>query len=298
MTATATSLAAGSAAPTRATAGPPAGPWYARIPAPYYFSSLITLILVFGEWFHGIVGGYERLAMALGTAIVAEIVLSRLLRGSWPHLLSAYITGNSVVILTKPTAGVLWPFFMGAFIAIASKYVIQVKRNHIWNPTNFSITLMVLLAPSSVSILSHEWSNTLFIVLLIYAIGLMVVQRAKVLHMSVTYVVTFAALALLRSGVDWVAYKREIAPLTGAMYTLFIFFMITDPRTVVATRNGRILVAVLIGAVDAGIRMLGDAGVPWVAPLLPAPPLVALFVVGPIAKVISLKIHENPPARP
>src|SRR4029078_8585238 len=38
------------------------------IKAPYVFSSLITLILVVGQLKFGIVGGWERMAAALGTA--------------------------------------------------------------------------------------------------------------------------------------------------------------------------------------------------------------------------------------
>ena len=69
---------------------------FARIPAPWLFAGFITLILVVGETIAGILGGDERLPLALGTAIAFEVVLSRIFRRSWPHPLSSYITGNSV----------------------------------------------------------------------------------------------------------------------------------------------------------------------------------------------------------
>lgn len=154
------------------------------IPAPYVFSSLITLILVVGQLESGIVGGYDRMATALGTAIAVELLLGRLLRGRFPNVLSAYISGNSVTILTKPAAGLLWPYALGAAIAITSKYVLVYRGRHLWNPTNFSFAAL-LLAPGSMSLLSHQWGNDV-VSWLVLAIGLMVVWRAKLLHVSGT----------------------------------------------------------------------------------------------------------------
>ncbi len=262
--------------------------WFARIPAPWFFASLITLILVIGEYNFHILGGYERLAVALGVAIGAEFALSRLLRGKWPMIISAYISGNSVCILLKPAAGVVWPFAMAALIAILSKYVLTYRGRHLWNPTNFSIGALVLLAPGTFAVLSHQWGNTEWTVALIYAVGLLVVRRARVLSLTLTYLVSFALLTFVRSGMDGTLFRTELAPLTGPMYTLFVFFMITDPRTVVSSPRLRILVVVLIAIVDNAIRYLGDKEVGFVQPFLVAPPIFALFIVGPIALWLSL----------
>ncbi len=276
------------------------------IPARYLSSGFITLILVVGQYFFDIIGGYERLLLALGTAILVELVLSRLLRGSWPVLLSAYISGNSVAILTKPAGGLLWPFWLGSFLAISSKYVLTYRNRHLWNPTNFSICALLLIAPNSMSVLSHQWGNDKSIVYILLAVGTIVVWRARLLHITASYVLAFVALAGLRAaifgalpeyaGYSWLTrFTTEIAPLTGAMYMLLIFFMLTDPRTVVGTVRGRILVTVLIALVEFGIRLLPLA--PWrgLDLLLTAPPLFALFAVGPIALWRDLRAQA--PAR-
>jgi hypothetical protein len=129
------------------------------IPPKYLSSILITIVLVVGQLVGDIVGGYDRLILALGAAVAAELVLSRLLRGRWPVLLSAYISGNSIAILTKPAGGLLWPFWMGSVLAIMSKYALTYRNRHLWNPTNFSISALLLLAPGSMSLLSHQWGN-------------------------------------------------------------------------------------------------------------------------------------------
>ena len=50
--------------------------------------------------------------------------------------------------------------------------------------------------------------------------------------------VAFVAFAVLRAAVTGHPWLAEVAPITGPMYQLFIFFMITDPKTTVH-RSGR-----------------------------------------------------------
>lgn len=294
-----TSLAGGTGAGAPTTAVPRASRGFRlpALPAPWLFSSLITLILVIGQWKYDIVGGYERLALALGAAIAAELLLSRLVRGVWPNLLSAYITGNSIAILTKPAGGLLWPYWLGALLAISSKYVLTYRGRHLWNPTNFSVSALLLLAPHSMSVLSHQWGNDWGIVAIVLAVGSLVITRARLWHITGTYVLCFALLALLRSVVKGTTVPFELAPLTGPMYMLLIFFMLTDPRTVVSTRAGRVKVVVLIALLECGIRLLPTTEMS--KPLQAAPAILSLALIGPIAFWLDRRrITSRTPAAP
>ena len=276
-----TSTGAGAGAGADTSVAPASRLRLPAIPAPWLFSSLITLILVIGQWKYDIVGGYERLALALGAAVAAELLLSRVVRGVWPSLLSAYITGNSIAILTKPAGGLLWPYWLGALVAIASKYALTYRGRHLWNPTNFSVSCFLLLAPHSMSVLSHQWGNDWAIVAIVFAVGSLVITRAKLWHITGTYVLCFALLALLRSAILGTAAGYELAPLTGPMYMLLIFFMLTDPRTVVSTRGGRVVVVVLIALLECVFRLLPPTAMS--KPLQAAPAILALAIIGPIA---------------
>ena len=70
----------------------------------------------------------------------------------------------------------------------------------------------------------------------------------------------------------------EVAPITGPMYQLFIFFMITDPKTTVGPKWAQSLVAFLIAAVEAVFRLMQFVYAPF----------YALFIVGPIANLIEI----------
>jgi Na+-translocating ferredoxin:NAD+ oxidoreductase RnfD subunit len=254
----------------------------------YPVSFLITLILVLGEARYGILGGYDRLVTALGVCTVTELVLSRWVSGRFANVQSAYITGISLALLTKPRADLLWPFALGGFLAIASKYVLRYRGRHLWNPSNFAISLLLLAAPASVAILSHQWGNELVTNAVIWCFGLLIASRVGMLPVTLTYVTCFVALAVVRSLVVGGPLLAEIAPVTGPMYQLFIFFMITDPKTTVSTVRGRIIVAAMIALVEAAIRLGGDYHLPALALLYPAPPILALAIVGPVAKWIEL----------
>ena len=259
-----------------------------RVDPRYPVSLLITLILVLGQARYGILGGYDRLVIALGVCTGTEAVLSRLLQGRFANVQSAYITGISLALLTKPRGDLLWPFALGGFLAIASKYVLQYRGRHLWNPSNFAISLLVLVAPASVAILSHQWGNDLATNAVIWGFGLLIVSRVRMLHVTLTYVACFVALAALRSLLVGGPLLAEIAPLTGPMYQLFIFFMITDPKTTVSTVRGRVIVAAGVAAVEAAIRLAGDYHLAALSRLYPSPPILALAIVGPLANAIDL----------
>ena len=240
--------------------------WDARYTAPV----LITLILLAGHVSFGILESYEKTLLAIGAAFATELVLGRLFRGKWPHLASAYISGISVGILIR--SPLFWPYALTSMITITSKYVLRVKDQHIWNPSNFGICVMLLLAPYAVAHLSIQWGNNLWPMLVIWVIGSIVIYRLKRFHICAAYVVAFLAFALVRSWITGHPFLAEAAPITGPMYQLFVFFMITDPKTTVHSKAGQAVVAVLVAFVEFGLRLAEVVHAPFYALFLVGPP--------------------------
>jgi Na+-translocating ferredoxin:NAD+ oxidoreductase RnfD subunit len=285
------------AAEARELARPPAPPRSRLLDPRLLVTALITVILVVGYWQYHILE-IRSLAVALLAAVATETVLSRALRGRFANVQSAYISGVSMALLTKPQGPLLWPFAIGSALAILSKYVLTRRGRHLWNPTNFAISALVLLAPGSVAILSHEMGNSLATNLVIWTMGLLIVSRVRLLHVTLSYAAIFTALAPLRAAITGVPVLAEIAPITGPMYQLFVFFMITDPRTTVGTRRGRMAVAAAVAVVEFAIRLANDFHLGFAAPLASAPPIFALAIVGPIAMWIDLGRRPVPAAQP
>ncbi len=55
-----------------------------------------------------------------------------------------------------------------------------------------------------------------------------------------------------------------------------------------STVRGRIIVAAAVAVAEAVIRLSGDFHVAALSPLYPAPPILALAIVGPLAKALGL----------
>ena len=270
--------------------------WWGRVgqlDPRYLIAFLITLVLALGQLRYHLIGGYERLALALLTCTATEALLSWFTRGKIVNLQSAYISGLSLTLLIKPQGAALWPFALGGFLAISSKYVLQYRGNHLWNPTNFAITALLLAAANRVSVLSHQFGNDLATNLVIWSFGLVIAARVKVLHITLTYVASFLVLNSVRAAALGQPLLAELAPITGPMYQLFIFFMITDPRTVVRGRQRQILVAILIAVAETLIRFASDQGWPLPTAFNAAPAFLALWIVGPVAKWIDLRRSDS-----
>lgn len=244
----------------------------ARFAAPL----LITCILVAGHLSYGFLESYTTTALAIVTSIAIELVLGRLFFGKWPHLASAYITGISVGILVRSPA--IWPFALCSLISITSKYVLRVKNRHIWNPSNFGMCVMLFLASSVVASLSIQWGNNLLPIVVVWILGSVIIWRLKRFHICITYVASFLLFALLRSFITGHPWLSEVAPITGPMYQLFVFFMITDPKTTVHSKWGQCLVAFLVAFVEMLLRLNQVIYAPY----------YALFLVGPAANLIEI----------
>jgi len=241
----------------------------------------ITLILLAGQLSYGILESYERTLVAIATAIATELILGRIFMGKWLNVASAYITGISVGILVRSPA--FWPYAVGAALAITSKYVLRFRGRHLWNPSNFGISVMLFLLPATVAMLSIQWGNNLWSMVVIWVLGSVIIWRLRRFHISATYIISFLVLAVIRSWLIHEPWLSEVSPITGPEYQLFIFFMITDPRTTVRSKRGQCVVAFLVALLEMFFRL--DQSV--------YAELYALFWIGPIALLVEMWLNSR-----
>jgi hypothetical protein len=238
---------------------------------------LITSILLGAHLSYGILEAWRATALAIVTAIGAELIMGRITYGKWPHPASAYISGISAGILVRSTQ--LWPYFLVSLVSITSKYVLRVKGRHIWNPTNFGVSAAAFLAPATVTVLSIQWGNVVAPMVIIWILGSVIVWRVGRAHISATYVASFLMFSYVSSSITGTPWLATVAPITGPMYQLFIFFMVTDPKTTVRSKLWQCVVVFLIALVEMILRL---------NEILYAP-FYALFIVGPIAMLVDLR---------
>jgi Na+-translocating ferredoxin:NAD+ oxidoreductase RnfD subunit len=247
----------------------------------YLAPAFITCILLAGHLSFGILESYKKTALAIAASLITELVLGRIFSGKWPNLASAYITGISVGILVRSPA--IWPYVVCSVVSIMSKYVLRIKGHHIWNPSNFGISALLFLAPEAVASLSVQWGNYLLPMIVIWCLGSVIIWRVRRFHITATYVASFIAFAFLRSWITGSPWQSEIAPLTGPMYQLFIFFMITDPKTTVRSKLWQCVVVFLVAVVEMILRLNQVVYAPF----------YALFIVGPAAMLIDIWLDSR-----
>jgi len=272
--------------PTTASLTPPpssSGAWrqFVSLDNRYIAPIFITCILLVGHLSFGILDSYQRTLLAIVVSIATELVLGQIFFHKWVHPASAYISGISVGILLRSPA--FWPYALCAAISIMSKYVLRIKGRHIWNPSNFGISAMLFLVPETVAGLSIQWGNYLLPMLVIWVLGSVIIWRLRRFHINFTYVASFVAFGFMRSWFTGSSWQSEIAPITGPMYQLFIFFMITDPKTTVRTKKWQCVDVFLVAVVEMIMRMYQIVYAPF----------YALFIVGPTAMLIEIWLDSR-----
>ncbi len=188
----------------------------------------------------------------------------------WPA--SALLTGNGVAFILRVPGTEhgdwwsmrgWWIFAGTAAVSLLSKHIIQFGGRHIFNPSNFGLVLcFLLLGPELADPLEFWWgpmSPWLALALAIIVTGgLAILLRLRLLGIAIGFWVTFAAgLAVLAASGHAMTARWHLGPVEDWQFwrvlvfspeiLVFLFFMITDPKTIPAGRFGRRFYAVSIG---------------------------------------------------
>ncbi|WP_293647894.1 FG-GAP-like repeat-containing protein [Thiolapillus sp.] len=195
-----------------------------------------------------------QLLVVITSACVLDVVLHRLIRGSWLFPLSAFITGLSLSLLVNYAHG-LWLPLIPVFLAIGSKYLFSVDGRHVYNPSLFGIVASLVLANDMISVSpAYQWNG-------IPALGVFIATAAILLFglriRRSVLVVAFLGFFLACLGLRAWIMRHHIPPetlilgtLSAPAFYLFTFFMITDPATSPESRKGQVFMALVIVLVD------------------------------------------------
>jgi Na+-translocating ferredoxin:NAD+ oxidoreductase RnfD subunit len=192
----------------------------------------------------------------------------------WPA--SAMLTGNGVAfVLRVPgtrhgdwwSLRGWWIFAATAAISLLSKHVLHVRGSHIFNPSNIGLVLcFLLLSSSQAEPLDFWWGPTSWWLVLALVVivtgGFSILSRLKLLRVALSFWVAFAAgLAVLAAAGHEITARWHLGPIGGFHFwwvlvtspevLVFLFFMITDPRTAPASPRARVVYAVAIGLLAA-----------------------------------------------
>ena len=216
--------------------------WQRQDPRVYQIAALAGLFGYGVVWLDFAVSGVQ-MVVILATVLLTQALCSWLWQLPTYDPRSALISGLSLCLLLR--TNVLSLAVLTAVITIVSKFVIRWRGKHIFNPTNFSLVVM-MLGTGQVWVSSGQWGSAAFFAFFMACCGGLVVYRAA--RSDVTYAFLAFHIALRFGRALWLGDPLSIPlhQLQNGALVLFAFFMISDPRTTPDTRLGRILFAGLV----------------------------------------------------
>jgi hypothetical protein len=241
-----------------------------------HLAAVIVSLQVLGQAAFGFELSIAQILIALGTCATLEVGIAFFRQQviMWPA--SAMLTGNGVAFVLRvpgtkhgdwwSTRG-WWIFAATAAVSLLSKHLIKIGGKHIFNPSNFGLVIcFVILGSARSEPLYFWWGPMSWWMALALAIivlgGLAILTRLRLLVIAVGFWLSFAAgIALLAATGHAMTARWHAGPITGAYFwwvlvtspeiLVFLFFMITDPKTIPQGTRARAVYAISIGLLAA-----------------------------------------------
>ena len=279
-----------------------------------HLAAVITSLQVLGQVeFHFRVS-IAQILISLATCAVLEVGIAfrRQRVILWPA--SAMLTGNGVAFILRvpgtphgdwwSTRG--WWIFAGtAAVSLLSKYVIVWRGSHIFNPSNIGLVLcFLILGRGRAEPLDFWWGPMSWWLGLATAIivagGLAILSRLRLLVIAVGFWLAFAAgIGILAASGHAMSARWHLGPITGIHFwsvlvtspeiLVFLFFMITDPKTAPTGRRARLGYTVSVGLLSA--LLIAPVRTEYATKVAVLSSLAIVCAAGPLLQLLPVRVR-------
>lgn len=244
------------------------------------FAIAISILNILGHTVLGFEQSWAQPLVALATGYSLELVLELLncwangrkpafrggLRNFVDFLLPAHISALAVGMLTYANDR-LWVVAFAVAVAITSKMLFRApvngKSRHFYNPSNFGITVTLLLFSwVSISPPYHFTENLdrigdwLLPAIIICTGSLLNAKFTRRVPLILAWLIGFVAQAAIRSVIFETPLVAGLLPMTGLPFVLYSFYMVTDPATTPFKTRNQIAFGAGVAAVY-GVLVIG-----------------------------------------
>jgi len=237
-----------------------------------HLAVVITSLQVIGQVGFQFPLSIAQILVAIGTCALLEVAIAFRSRRVilWPA--SALLTGNGVAFVLRVPGTVhgdwwtlrgWWIFVATAAVSLLSKHVIRWRGEHVFNPSNIGLVIcFVALGRNRAAPLDFWWGPmSIWLVLALVVIvsgGFAILLRLRLLRVALGFWASFAAaIGLLALAGHAMTASWHLGPISGfhlwwVLITspevlVFLFFMITDPKTAPRSPPARLAYAVSLG---------------------------------------------------
>lgn len=215
----------------------------------YQIASLSSFLILGGLWGYIEWNGPKFLSF-IGTSLLTQKISDQL-RGSKWNWTSALISSLSLCLLLDVTH---WSLACLAGAGAMLSKGIGFRQRHFFNPSGLIIVLSIWLFPQFFWVKQSQWGSDFVLIYLFLLSGLMVVKQVPSQIVSFTFLSSYLGLLILR------VYYLEL-PLdllwhqwSSIGLVVFSFFMISDPKTVPPSRQGKIVFALSVAGLASVLK--------------------------------------------
>jgi hypothetical protein len=239
-----------------------------------HLAAVIISIHVLGQIGLGFRVSVPQILVAILVSAVIEVgwTLSKTGTLVWPA--SAMLTGSGVALILRLSdmqSNDHWSwrgwyvFALVAGLSLLTKYLIRYRGSHIFNPSNVGlVAAFLLLGSARIEPLDFWWAPfdgwMIAAYLIILVGGLLITARLHLLGMSAAFWLTLAVgMGVLAASGHCMTARWSFEPVCGAHFwwvivfspeiLIFLFFMITDPKTTPAGRVARVVFGIAVAMV-------------------------------------------------
>jgi Na+-translocating ferredoxin:NAD+ oxidoreductase RnfD subunit len=243
-----------------------------------FMIGVLTLYTVIGQTLLAFDHSWGQIFTAIVISCVLDTALSYWKSRQIVLPASGLITGMSLGLLVEAIP--LWPFIVAPILAIGAKAFIQFKGRHLFNPSNFGLTVLLILAPATVTTLAAQWSGSMLVVMLVLIVGGFTSFRVSRWDLVVSFIVGFCLMAFIEQAITHSGYAFVYGPTLGAAFQIFAFSMLTDPKTTPQTRLMRIVFGLAVAVLDGILRLMNIQNSPFIA-------LLCISACAPLVSVLA-----------
>jgi len=241
-----------------------------------HLAATITSLQVLGQVAFNFRLSISQILVALGTCAVLEIAITFRTKRviMWPA--SALLTANGVAFVLRIPGmphGAWWSFrdwWLYAAVAggsLLSKHVIKWKGEHVFNPSNVGlVACFLILGRGRAEPLDFWWGPMSWWMALALAIivtgGFTILRRLHLLRVALGFWASFAlGIGVIAIAGHQMTARWHLGPISGwdlwwilissPEVLVFLFFMITDPKTAPSGGRARAIYGITLGLLSA-----------------------------------------------
>jgi hypothetical protein len=241
-------------------------------------SAVIMSLQVLGQVALDFKVSIAQILVTIGTCALVEIAITYRQKRAlmWPA--SALLTGNGVAFILRASGtrhgdwwtlhGIHW-FLLAALVGLLSKYLLTTGDRHFYNPSNLGLVAVLLIVGSPWVFPQYlYWGGldapALAALAVILAGVVWTLRPIGMLPMAAAFLAPFFALVgvLAATGTCFLAVWHT-GPVCGTSYwvdiclspevLIFVFYMMSDPRTAPRALGGRLVYGVLTAVVAGAL---------------------------------------------